>query len=309
MLTKFSSAEERITTEIMGLLLPHRRHVVGQEHAPVSAFGPQHAQIASFTATGAPILFTIPGFPCKSPNLDKVIGTLPDEGERLSLKFLDDLCGAITAVYPPGAKMLICSDGHVFGDHIGVPDETIDAYGAALRGMIRQEACTHLDVFDLGDVLGDADYDEKRRSVHYRFAPALDELRAEVRTDEHMTRLYRGITRFLVEDAAGHTGTKSALQRVCRDRAYAVIQRSNAWGSLIAEQFPSSVRLSIHPQPVGSAKFGIRLLAIEDQWTTPWHSCLLIGRDGVPVLLPHRRARSLGELVCKDGLPSHYVAL
>jgi len=60
------------------------------------------------------------------------------------------------------------------------------------------------------------------------------------------------ITRFLGEDTADHPGTRSALQRECRQRAYGVIQRSRAWGDLIAEHHPHGVRLSTHPQPIGA---------------------------------------------------------
>lgn len=84
--------------------------------------------------------------------------------------------------------------------------------------------------------------------------------------------LCRGITRFLVEDTADHPGTRSALQCECRQRAYGVIQRGRAWGDLIAEHHPHAVRLSIHPQPIGALKSGIRLLDARDVWITPWRS-------------------------------------
>ncbi|WP_436318709.1 L-tyrosine/L-tryptophan isonitrile synthase family protein [Streptomyces griseofuscus] len=45
--------------------------------------------------------------------------------------------------------------------------------------------------------------------------------------------------------SADWTGTRSALQRACRQRAYGVIQRGRAWGTLIAEHHPRAVRLSI----------------------------------------------------------------
>lgn len=41
---------------------------------------------------------------------------------------------------------------------------------------------------------------------------------------------------------------------------YVEVDVSRAWGALIAEHHPRAVRLSIHPQPVGAPKFGIRLL-------------------------------------------------
>ncbi|MGW2650367.1 L-tyrosine/L-tryptophan isonitrile synthase family protein [Streptomyces sp. NPDC001393] len=297
----------RIGTAILNLLLPHHRTT---DRAPVpvpaEAFPHQLHRIADFTRDGVPVVFTLPGFPCKSPHLAKVLGHLPDQGERLSLTFLNTLCTEIERVYPPGARVIICSDGHVFGDLIGVPDEHIDAYADGLRMQIRQLGLDRLSVFDLRDALGDLPNGTKRARIQERHAPSLEALRAEVRADDQTLALYRGITRFLVEDTADWTGTRSALQRACRQRAYGVIQRSRAWGALIAEHHPRAVRLSIHPQPVGAPKFGIRLLDAPDAWTTPWHSAALRRADATWTLMPRAKAAELGRLVELGGRPSHY---
>src|SRR5205085_11734661 len=122
--------------------------------------------------------------------------------------------------------------------------------------------------------------------------------------------LYRGITRFLVEDASTpeYQGSRAALQRACRERAYGVIQRSKAWGDLIAERFPHAVRLSIHPQPCGSAKLGIHLLETADSWLTPWHgTAVKVGNRFI--LMKRYEAEATGaRLIYVDGKPSHYVA-
>ncbi|WP_044366450.1 L-tyrosine/L-tryptophan isonitrile synthase family protein [Streptomyces natalensis] len=295
---------------ILALLLPHRRTLDDGPHEPgPAACGPQLRRLLPAIAAGAPVSFTLPGFPCKSPNPAKVLGHLPDEGERLALRFLDGLCARIAAVHPPGARIVLCADGHVFGDLIGVPDAHIDAYGDALRALIRSEGLAHLRLFDLREVLGDLPYDEKRARVHARHAPTREALRARIRAgDEETRRLYQGITRFLFEDTASFAGTRSALQRDCRARAYGVIQRSRAWGALIAEQHPEAVRLSIHPQPRGAAKFGIRLLDAPDVWMTPWHACVLQHRDGRLELMRRADAERLGRLVLHQGRPSHFEA-
>ncbi|KUJ69700.1 pyoverdine biosynthesis protein PvcA [Streptomyces albus subsp. albus] len=323
---------ERVSARVLALLLPYRRAVETgprEAHPPASGTGPaappdgpahplphpgyreQLAQIGQFVRTGEPILFTLPGFPCKSPNPAKVLGHLPDEGERLSLAFLDRLCARIGEVYPPGARLLICSDGHVFGDLVHVPDAHIDAYGDELRAVIRRDRLDHLDTFDLRDVYGGRGltHDEKRALVDADWAPSRESLRARVRTDEDTLRLYRGITRFLVDDTTGFTGTRSALQRECRARAYAVIARSRAWGELIAAHTPRSVRLSIHPQRCGSAKFGIRLLDADDAWATPWHSAVLRDAGGGARLMRRDEAERLGTLVWRHGRPSHFEAV
>ncbi|AKJ11777.1 pyoverdine biosynthesis protein PvcA [Streptomyces incarnatus] len=297
-----------VAAEILDLLLPHHRTTdKAPAPAPAEAFPHQLRRIADFVRSGAPVVFTLPGFPCKSPNPAKVLGHLPDQGERLSLSFLNTLCTEIERLHPPGARLIICSDGHVFGDLIGVPDDHIDAYADDLRTQLNRMDLGRLSVFDLRDALGDLPHDTKRARVHERYAPTREALRAEIAADGQALALYRGITRFLVEDTTGWTGTRSALQRACRQRAYGVIQRSRAWGALIAAQHPRAVRLSIHPQPIGAPKFGIRLLDTADAWTTPWHSTALHRTDGTWTLVPRTEAARLGRLVEHGGRPSHFT--
>ncbi|MHC0430979.1 L-tyrosine/L-tryptophan isonitrile synthase family protein [Streptomyces sp. O3] len=294
---------------VLELLLPHIRTTDDLSTPPSpEAFDHQLRQIADYIRTGEPIVFTMPGFPCKSPNPAKVLDHLPDQGERLSLTFLNTLCEDIARIHAPGAQIVICSDGHVFGDLIRVPDAHIDAYADELRALIKELDLRHLSVFDLRDVLGDLSHDAKRAHVHDRYAPTVDELRAEVRADDNTLALYRGITRFLFEDTADFTGTRSALQRECRKRAYGVIQRSRAWGDLIAEHHPRSVRLSIHPQPVGAPKFGISLLNAPDAWTTPWHSVAVHEPDGSWTLMPRAKAEEAGRPVHdENGRATHFA--
>lgn len=295
---------------ILRLLLPWRREETRQahDHEPTACFAPQLEQIEQAVRAGAPLLFTLPAFPCKSPNPRKVLGHLPDLGELLSLRFLQRLCTDLAAVYEPGARMLICSDGHVFGDLIRVSDDHITEYGAALRDLVEREGMDRIDLFNLDDVYGELGYDEKRRLLTAEHGGSLEELGAEVRADERTLALYRGITRFLLEDglSPAYTGTKAALLRDSRRRAYGVIQRSRAWSDLIDTHIPHSVRLSIHPQPCGTPKFGIRLLDIDDSWLTPWHSAAV--RVGPRVSLMHRtKAEPLARVVMASGRPSHFV--
>jgi hypothetical protein len=58
------------------------------------------------------IPLVLPAFPMKSNNrTDKVLGALPDLGEELGLARLANLCRDIKAVYPPGAVVVIATDG------------------------------------------------------------------------------------------------------------------------------------------------------------------------------------------------------
>ncbi|RLV10575.1 pyoverdine biosynthesis protein PvcA [Streptomyces griseocarneus] len=259
--------------------------------------------------TGRPLEFVLPAFPVKSPNPAKVLGHLPDTAEELALRFLDELCERIGKLYAPGAVITICSDGRVFNDLLGVSDEHVTGYARALDNMIAEAGASRLRTFALDDVHRDAGHEEMRAKLTDGYAPSLDELRTEVRGGGAPLAMYRGITRFMLEDLSGphYAGTRSALQRRCRDLAYRVIQRSRAWGNLLDGIFPDAVRLSIHPQPCGTEKIGILLAETPDAWLTPWHS-VAVEVGGRFTLMKRAEAEAAGALpVFRGGRPTHYV--
>jgi pyoverdine/dityrosine biosynthesis protein Dit1 len=304
-----------ISWEILRILHAYRRgtletastQLAERQHA--TAYGaPQLAKLLSRVRANVPIVFTLPAFPCKSPNPNKVLGLLPDMAERLSLRFLARLCSEIGRVYAAGAKILLCSDGHVFSDLIDVDDAVVDAYSHALTKLIEQESIGCIDVFQLGQIHGQLDYTIKRQRLTDEWGQPLAQLREQIVADEANLSLYRGITRFLYEDTEASTWqSKSALQRASRRRAYGVIQRSQAWGNLIAAYHPDAVRLSIHPQPAHSSKLGIMLLEADDQWLTPWHGVAVECAHGA-ILMKRVDAQRIGRLVHAAGHPSHYIA-
>jgi pyoverdine/dityrosine biosynthesis protein Dit1 len=150
-----------------------------------------------------------------------------------------------------------------------------------------------------------------RRELWDRHGPDMAALRREVKAGGPALSLYRGITRFLFEDAKApdFRGSNAALQRESRKRAYEVIGRSQAWGNLLAVTHPDAVRLSIHPQPCGHEKFGILLQEDNDdhdRWLTPWHS-VAVEEQGRFRLMKHRAAKAAGgRPVLRDGRPYHY---
>jgi pyoverdine/dityrosine biosynthesis protein Dit1 len=267
-------------------------------------------RVARFVSRGVPVDFVLPAFPGKSPNKSKVIGVVPDLAEQLSLNFLRKICDQIQRIYAPGARIIICSDGHVFSDLVHIPDSDIVIYQAKLTVMMGETGPKTLGVFSLDREYGGRPYDEMRLLLMQRYGDGVAELKRQVRGGGDLLTLYRGITRFLLDDAdrLDHKKSRAALQRECRERAYGVIQRSRAWGRLIAERFPEAVRLSIHPQPCGSGKLGINLLEASDNWITPWHGAA-VEVGGRFVLMKRYQAEALGaELVYLHGRPSHYVA-
>ena len=267
-------------------------------------------RLMRLVARNAPIDFVLPAFPAKSPNMSKVLGVTPDMAEQLSLAFLYAVCDRIRQIYRPGARIIVCSDGRVFSDLVQISDSNISRYQAELRTMIGNIGPGSLELFNLDDEYMGYTHTAMRRMLMRQHGGDLDLLKQQIRAESDQLALYRGIIKFLVEDAdtPEYRGSRAALQRECRERAYGVIQRSKAWGNLLAERFPDAVRLSIHPQPCGSAKLGIHLVGTSDNWLTPWHGAAVNISDRF-VLMKRYQAEAMGaKLVYVDGRPSHYIA-
>ncbi|KAG5997320.1 hypothetical protein E4U43_002671 [Claviceps pusilla] len=72
--------------------------------------------VSHFTRRGKRVEFCLPAFPCKSSSTGKVLSEAPDLGEYMALENMHNFIQDIEAVYEPGAKLWIISDGHVFSD-------------------------------------------------------------------------------------------------------------------------------------------------------------------------------------------------
>ncbi|HBI2945444.1 TPA: isocyanide synthase family protein [Legionella pneumophila] len=278
---------------------------------------PHLPKIISAVKKNVPVTFILPAFPGKSPNPEKVLGPLPDHAERLSLNFLGTLCQRIKTFYTPGIKMILCSDGRVFSDVVGMNESDVTAYQVELDRLINEMSLADLSIFNLDYFYKDLHFVQMRDELMKRYGQSLDFLKHKIRNgakpsaspdEQEANRMYSGITRFLFEDAmhAGQSKSRTAIQKESRSKAYEVIRRSNAWSALISEYFPEAVRLSIHPQTCGSKKLGIRLIGNES-WMTPWHGVAVESKKGY-VLLKRSEAEALGaKLICfSDGRHSHY---
>ncbi|MGZ3768666.1 MAG: L-tyrosine/L-tryptophan isonitrile synthase family protein [Bdellovibrio sp.] len=255
-----------------------------------------------------PLTFILPAFPGKSPNLSKVLSPLPDMAEQIALKFLQQLCEQIKSIYEPGAKIILCSDGRVFSDVVGMREADVTQYQDELDKMIEELHLHDIKTFHLDELCKGKDFNKARKALIENFGASIEVLRKKVLNDEETHRMYCGITRFLVEDSTfpGQTKSRSALQKECKAKAYDVIRRSNAWSEFIAQRFPEAVRLSIHPQACGSKKLGIKLIGSEC-WMTPWHG-VAVETDKGYVLLKRSAAEALGAKLIygNNGRPSHY---
>ncbi|CDL80229.1 L-tyrosine isonitrile synthase [Xenorhabdus cabanillasii] len=308
---------EKVSEKILQELLQYRRrfptseHTIEYEEKHVAEV--QLPRIRAFVEQGKTIKCILPAFPTKSPNPRKVLGTMPDMAEKLSLIFLNSLCQRIQLYYPPGAHIVICSDGHVFSDLIRVNDETVTHYQLEIEKLLHELGATNLSVFNLGNVESltqyTNNYDQLRELLVSNYADSTEEIKATLKESGEGIQLYRAITRFLYEDSLlpEYTGSKNALQKDARQRSVGVIQRSWAWGNLLAEQFPEAIRLSIHPQPIDNIKIGIHMMPTRDDWLTPWHG-VAANINGQFVLMKSDEVKKMqGKLVEIRGIPSHYM--
>jgi pyoverdine/dityrosine biosynthesis protein Dit1 len=303
----FTTARQ-ILTEVMN----YRRTVSSHDecggvkcHACSSAHLPR---ILSAVKDGHPIKFVLPAFPGKSPNPNKVLGVLPDHAERLSLIFIGELCQKIRSIYSPGIKFILCSDGRVFSDVVGIKESDISAYQIELKKLIQELGLSDISTFDLDEFYTEKDFTLMRADLMKHYGRSLQELKEKVSIEDETKNLYLGITRFLFEDSLipGETKSRAQLQKDARLRAYEVIRRSNAWSELIAEKFPDAVRLSIHPHACGSQKLGIQLVG-QESWMTPWHGVAIETVTGFR-LLKRSAAEELGATLVftECGRPSHF---
>ena len=273
-----NSSSLNIANRVLSEVMNYRRVVKSTElctNSSCSKCGSAHLpRIIKSIENNEPVSFVLPAFPGKSPNSEKVLGVLPDLAERLSLIFLGTLCEKVKDYYAPGIKIIICSDGRVFSDVVGMKEENVTAYQIGIDKMIKDLSLGDISTFNLDDIYKGSDFDHIRDILMNKFGDSMESLKEKVRNgkkeeakieETDANRMYKGITRFLFEDSLhpNQIKSRSALQRDARENAYEVIRRSNAWSRLIAKYFSGAVRLSIHPQPCGSSKLGIRLIGNE----------------------------------------------
>lgn len=252
--------------------------------------------------------FVLPAFPAKSANRDKTLSELPDMGERLGLRQLNTLLIKLKALYSPGAELVICSDGRVFNDVVGVSDQHVDKYRAALSDIVVDEGMSHISFFDLESLWPETTFTDMRKHLMKRYGERLEVIKARFLTDKNEKKLFNGLHRFLYEDLSYlYTDlSKNQLRQLAKQKTYQTIQRSHAWSNCIDHYFPEAIRLSIHPQTCDSEKLSFQLLPTDNRWATPWHNVVLQKGERF-MLVKNIEAQLLGaKLVTEQGQPSHY---
>src|SRR5687767_2994259 len=132
---------QTIAHKILEIISELRNVTATEANAESAAEGLSYhlGKIEALVARNAVIELVLPAFPAKSANPEKTTGTLPDLGELLAMRRLEALCVKIEEIYAPGARVVICSDGRVFSDLVGVTDADVTAYGQEIARMIADE--------------------------------------------------------------------------------------------------------------------------------------------------------------------------
>ncbi|GFF44663.1 hypothetical protein IFM62136_00050 [Aspergillus lentulus] len=275
-----------------------------------------------------PVRMILPAFPFKSPNArDKVLGVMPDLGEELALYHLNGLCENIGRVYEPGADVYISSDGLVYNDILGVPDETVWEYGEALRRMAVEKELHHVKFIRLFELLEHpwipltsaeqaksyylAHAQCLRRELMYRFEDRNFDADAAIRSDNDTCLTYRGYIKFLTKDLAPQMDTqytsKKARAAHIAQIARSMIVRGKMFAAAIKANRADYVRLSIH-ESNGAKKLSISLVpqVRGALGYTPWHSSIAVGADGTFRTVHAEDVRETHDLVYKNGQPYYF---
>ena len=246
-----------------------------------------------FTSRWQPLEAVLPAFPCKSSNVEKVAGEMPDKGEELALSRLIQFAASVKEIYPPGIIIWIVSDGHVFSDCIAVDDSKVNRYFEALQELYAKlkpkdanpiRFCSLPVIFnlansnfnnnlvenvELGHYLG-TEIDPQSEICRKILVTSCDtdcgKLRQDITTKGHpRLALFRGFSKFMTEDLALHPNVagmaRKKFKKIVAKVAFEMIKRNDAYSNLVELMFPFHLRFSIHAHCNSGPKFGISLLS------------------------------------------------
>ncbi|MBP7708304.1 isocyanide synthase family protein [Candidatus Pacearchaeota archaeon] len=252
------------------------------------------ARAERFISRGEAIQFVMPGFPAKSPNdVYKVLGTFPDGAEEVAFLQFEDFARKVDRVYTPGVNIHLVSDGFVFNDLVGVPDENVRKYASACKELTRGMPIKWHNVFDFYPNTNKA---ELISGILTEFGMSDEELRERIQKDPDTTMLYNGMHKFMQQDLRWPAEySKNRIKEEAKPVAKEMIKRSEAYTGLIKKVFPDCVRLSCHPSVNDGAKYSWQFIPGDMSWGAPWHNVLKIDPQG-------KYSLTKREIALKDGL-------
>ena len=247
-----------------------------------------------------PIELLVPGFPCKSPNLNKVCGKLPDAGELYALEYLNSVCREISLIYQHGCHLRLWSDGRIFADLIGVPREDIARYESLLRS--HTHTMTHIAWDNLDQYI--TSEDQVSDDLVNNYATRSFDVDHWLAKSDNNRKQFLHMKSFMSSDLThtkiiDHLSTEEEKQTEIDSIVRMMIKRNDALTNLLKQHYPHHIRLSVHQHSNNGDKFTIHLLPSTRQQTseqpeghplrTPWHHVPVIQIDGTLHLIPHQQ--------------------
>ncbi|KAH8746348.1 Pyoverdine/dityrosine biosynthesis protein-domain-containing protein [Hyaloscypha finlandica] len=282
-------------------------------------------RVRRHVTAGRTVPMVLPAFPAKSINrVDKVLGTMPDLGEELALDRLSDLCSKIKKIYPPGAMVLIATDGACYNDLTGVTDKNLWEYGATLRQMVNEKGYDKfIDFIRIMNLLGIYNHstitqekfisliEPSRKELMDRYGDPNFDPNACIKNNPDYKMTYDGYAKFLKKDLAygairDPMTSGKKYKAMVHESAKAMIARGVAFAKLILEKCPEHVRLSIHPS-TGQTKISMPLIPQPDSFSmTPWHCAVAVDTQGNFKTAHVGVLNATHDKVFKYGRPYHY---
>ncbi|KAI4180083.1 MAG: hypothetical protein L6R41_007473 [Letrouitia leprolyta] len=282
--------------------------------------------IDNFVRKSQPVQMCLPAFPFKSVNkVNKVLGSLPDRAEEAALEHMNTMCDEISAIYAPGARLLIISDGLVYNDLLTVPDREVWAYGQELQALsarkfphIEFSRLRQLVAIDLPEELNEVTYVANatnfRRALLSQYGDDGLDVHQLVRENEDTRLTFCGYARFLHNDLheifpKSEERSGSQYKRDVKLIAREMIRRGSAFAASVSHNFPTHLRLSIH-QSTNQEKISLSLLPTTTSYTTPWMCAVGYTNDDTLVSGPKgdfERERGKWELCKREGRGWYFV--
>lgn len=319
---------EHITGCILDLLEQYGRHTnqhTGSQDQVWIGRSNFSERVRRQVRQNTPIKMVLPSFPWKSiNNCDKVIGKLPDLGEVLALARLNQLCIDIEKIYPKGGRITIASDGLVFDDVVGIPEEDTWEYSEVLNNIIEKRGFKNLRLQRVMEIIG-LTYQrpltretymsltsKSRATLLAKYGKSDDDIRRMIESDQDTLTTYRGFIRFLESDlkyttVATRACSGSQYRKGVKAIAKAMMIRAESFTKLLQDHCPDCVRLSIHPSS-GAAKLSVPLILQPNNEfpKTPWHCTVAMDLHGSYRTVHAKDVRHTHNLIHIDGKPYYY---
>jgi len=263
-------------------------------------------RIENFTSSNRPIRFAMLGLPFKSINhSDKVLGTLPDLGEQLTVMNFEAFNANVQKHYAPGIKILVASDGYVFNDLLNVSNAEVDTYK---RINLDFRSNSTLEIVDLAQLYTAGSIEDKRTRLMQQFGYTWERIEKEMLFNPDVNMLYKGMMRFMEEELAdkpydSNNQRHKAAKKLARD----MMLRNEAFNQLVRSELPDHIRLSMHQSVNNGYKYSFKLIPGNQTRHSPWHSSIVM-RGNEAITMHKADALKAGyTIVNKKSQPYNFV--